>query len=79
MPSRRCVPAFLKALGDENPDNGFFAMQGLMSLAGPGRTDWVPTWEQFHEASALYAAKCREWWRVEGQQRMLSKDSSRPF
>jgi hypothetical protein len=78
--SPHSAPAFLKALGDAKPDNGFFAMRGLLSLAGPGRTDWVPTWKQFDEAPALYAAKCREWWRTEGQQMMLSKgDSARPF
>jgi hypothetical protein len=73
------APAFLKALDDANPDNGFSAMQGLLTLAGPGRTEWVPTWKQFDEAPSLYAAKCREWWRTEGQQSMLSKDSARPF
>jgi hypothetical protein len=78
--SPHSAPAFLAALGDANPDNGFSAMQGLLSLASPGRTDWVPTWKQFDEAPALYAAKCREWWRTEGQQMMLSKgDSARPF
>jgi hypothetical protein len=79
MSSPHSVPTFLKALDDANPDNGFFAMQGLLSLAGPGRTDWVPTWKQFDEAPTLYAAKCREWWRTEGRQGMLSKDSARPF
>jgi hypothetical protein len=73
------APAFLKALGDPHPDNGFFAMQGLLSLAGPGQTDWVPTWKKFDEAPGFYAEKCREWWRTEGQLRMLSKDSARPF
>jgi hypothetical protein len=77
--SPHSAPTFLKALDDANPDNGFFAMQGLLSLAGPAQIDWVPTWKQFDEAQALYAAKCREWWRTEGQQRMLSKDSARPF
>lgn len=64
--SPHSASAFLKALGDPSPDNGFSAMQGLLSLAGPGRTDWVPTWKQFDEAPAVYAAKCREWWRTEG-------------
>ena len=37
--SPRSAPAFLNALSDPNPDNGFSAMQGLLSLAGPGRVD----------------------------------------
>jgi HEAT repeat protein len=78
--SPHSAPTFLKALDDANPDNGFSAMQGLLSLAAPaGRIDWVPTWKQFDEAPTLYTAKCREWWRAEGEQRMLSKDSARPF
>jgi HEAT repeat protein len=77
--SPHSAPAFLKALDDANPDNGFSAMHGLLSLAGPGRIDWVPTWKQFDEAPTLYTAKCREWWRTEGEQRMLSKNSARPL
>jgi HEAT repeat protein len=77
--SPHSAPTFLKALDDANPDNGFSAMQGLLSLAGPGRSDWVPTWKQFDEAPTSYTAICREWWRTEGEQRMLSKNSARPF
>jgi hypothetical protein len=54
-------------------------MQGLWSLAGPVRADWVPTWKQFDEAPAFYAAKCREWWQTEGQQKALSNAQAQPF
>ena len=64
---------FLKALDDTNPDYAFSAMQGLLSLAGGGPIDWVPTWKQFDEAPQFYAAKCREWWQTEGQQRAASR------
>jgi len=61
---------FLKELDDTNPDNGFSAMQGLISLAGGGPIDWVPTWERFKEAPQFYAAKCREWWETEGRRKV---------
>jgi len=60
--SRHSAPAFLSELDDQNPDNAFSAMQGLLSLAGGGAIAWVPTWEQFDQAPQFYAAKCREWW-----------------
>jgi hypothetical protein len=65
------APALLKALSDSNSDNAFSAMMGLLTLAG-GYNDWVPTWSQFNKTPQFYAAKCGEWWRTEGQQRMLS-------
>ena len=77
--SPHSAQAFLKELSDPNPDNGFIAMQGLLSLAGPGRTEWVPTWKQFDEAPAFYGIKCREWWRTEGELRMLSNYAAQPF
>lgn len=77
--SPHSAPAFLKALDDANPDNGFSAMQGLLSLASPGPVDWVPTWKQFDEAPTLYTARCREWWQTEGEQRMLSRKSAQSF
>jgi hypothetical protein len=60
--------AFLKALDDSNSDNAFSAMQGLLSLRGGGPIDWVPTWDQFDKTPQFYAARCREWWKTEGQQ-----------
>jgi len=69
------APALLKALSDSNSDNAFSAMMGLLSLAG-GYAEWVPTWNQFDKAPQFYAAKCREWWRTECQQRMLSNSAT---
>lgn len=77
--SPHSAPTFLTALDDANPDNAYSAMQGLLSLAGPGPKDWVPTWKQFDEAPTLYTAQCREWWRIEGEQKMLSKYPAHPF
>ena len=77
--SPHSAQTFLKALSDPNPDNGFSALQGLLSLAAPGRLDWEPTWKQFDEAPVLYADKCREWWRTEGKRRMVSNYSAQPF
>lgn len=59
-------PAFLKELDDPDHNNGFSAMQGLLSLAG-GAPGWVPSWEQFLASPDLNAAKCREWWRLGGE------------
>jgi len=77
--SPHSAETFLKALSDPNADNGFFAMQGLLSLAAPGRLDWEPTWKQFNEAPVLYADRCREWWRTEGRLTMLSNYSGQQF
>lgn len=77
--SPHSAAAFLKALGDSNSDNAFSAMQGLLSLAGGGPIDWVPTWKQFNEAPEFYAAKCREWWQTEGQKKALSNATAQPF
>ena len=64
---------FLTALDDPNPDNGFIAMQALLSLAGGGPISWVPTWKQFDELPQFYATKCREWWATEGEQKWKSQ------
>lgn len=77
--SPHSASTFLTALDDANPEITYSAMQGLLSLAGPGPKEWVPTWKQFDEAPTLYAAKCREWWRIEGEQKMLSKIPARPY
>ena len=80
--SPHSAAAFLTALDDTNPDNAFSAMQGLLSLAGGSSIDWVPTWKQFDEAPQFYAAKCREWWRAEGQTKAAARSESsvtRPF
>jgi hypothetical protein len=72
MNSLHSAAAFLKELDDPNADNAFSAMQGLLSLAGGGSIDWVPSWKQFDETPQLYAAKCREWWGIEGQRKAKS-------
>ncbi len=76
--------AFLKELDDKelddtDSDNAFSAMQGLLSLAGGGPIDWVPTWKQFKEAPQFYAAKCREWWQAEGQRKAAFRAVTKPF
>jgi HEAT repeat protein len=77
--SLQSAATFLKALDDPNPDNAFSAMQGLLSLAGGGAIDWVPTWKRFDEAPQFYAAKCREWWQAEGQSKAASRATVQPF
>jgi hypothetical protein len=67
--SLHSAATFLKGLEDANADNAFSAMQGLLSLAGGGDIDWVPSWTQFDETPHFYATKCREWWTIEGEQR----------
>jgi hypothetical protein len=64
---------YLKELDDPNADNAFSAMQGLLTLAGGGAIDWVPSWKQFDEAPIYYATKCREWWAAEGEQKAKSQ------
>ena len=64
---------YLKELDDSNADNGFSAMQGLLSLAGGGPIDWVPTWKHFDETPGYYATECREWWAAEGEQKAKSQ------
>lgn len=71
--SMSSAATFLTALDDPNPDNGFIAMQALLSLAGGGPISWVPTWKQFDEAPEFYATKCREWWATEGEQKSKSQ------
>ena len=48
-------------------------MQGLLSLAGGGQIEWVPTWEQFDEAPQFYAGKCPEWWNTQGKQKAAAR------
>ena len=74
--SPHSATTFLKALGDSNSDNAFSAMLGLVVLAG-GPVAWVPTWKEFKKDPEFYAAKCREWWKAEGQIRMLSNPTAR--
>jgi hypothetical protein len=69
--SPHSATTFLKVLEDPNSDNSFSAMQGLLSLAGGGSIEWVPTWEQFRSDPQFYAAKCREWWNLQGKQKPL--------
>lgn len=70
--SLHSAETFLKELDDPNADNAFSAMQGLLSLAGGGSIEWVPSWKQFDDTPQFYAAKCREWWAREGEQKAKS-------
>ena len=58
--SPESVPTLLKVLDDPYADNGFIAMQALIELTGGGPINWVPSFEQFRENRAYYAATCRE-------------------
>ena len=77
--SPHSAAAFLRALDDSNSDNAFSAMQGLLSLAGDGPIDWVPTWKQFDEAPQFYAATCREWWQTQGRQKAAEHALGQPL
>jgi hypothetical protein len=61
------APVFLRALDDHHNDIDFIAMQSLFELAGGGAINWVPRFEDFSNHPDIYAAKCREWWRTEGE------------
>ena len=74
--SLHSAATFLIELDDLNADNGFSAMQGLLSLAGGGAIEWVPAWEQFEAAPQFYARRCREWWYAEGSQKALAHADS---
>ena len=65
--SPHSAPFFLKLLDDPDVDNRFGAMQGLLSIASPTETTWVPSWPEFRKAPDLYAAKTQEWWEAEGK------------
>lgn len=71
--SLHSAPTFLKELDDLNADNAFSAMQGLLSLAGGGAIEWVPTWKQFDEAPQFYAVRCREWWHAVGRHKAAAR------
>lgn len=58
---------FLRALDDPQNDMNFIAMQSLFELAGGGVIEWLPSFEELSKHPDLYAAKCREWWRTEGE------------
>jgi HEAT repeat protein len=61
------APVFLRALDDSQNDMNFIAMQSLFELAGGGVIEWLPSFEELTKHPDLYAAKCREWWRTEGE------------
>jgi hypothetical protein len=67
--SLHSAPIYLKELDDPNADNAFSAMQGLLELAGSNIAWAPPSWEKFRETPQLYATKCREWWKAEGQKK----------
>lgn len=69
----RSAPVFLKALNDENSENGFIAMMSLIELAGGGPIDWAPTLPQFALLQSSYATKCREWWQEVGRKQMQER------
>jgi hypothetical protein len=71
--SPHSVPVLLRELDDLDPDNGFSAMQGLLTLAGGGVFDWVPSWDEFRQSPQFYAAKTREWWSSEGNKEMSKR------
>lgn len=73
MNSLRSAETFLKELDDSNSDNAFSAMQGLLSLAGGGAIDWVPSSAEFDKVPQHYAARCREWWITQGEQKAKSQ------
>jgi len=68
--SPQSAPSLLQLLDDPDADNGYAAMQALIELSGGGPIDWVPSWPEFRRNPAYYAARCREWWQTEGQQKM---------
>jgi hypothetical protein len=63
------APIFLRALGDQEGDNGFVAMQSLFDLAGQGpESEQIPGPEDFR--SGTWAAeKIRQWWISTGEAR----------
>ena len=67
LDNMKAAPTFLRALDDKESDNAFIAMMVLLELAGGGPTDWVPNWSDFEKSQSFYAARCREWWEVEGK------------
>jgi hypothetical protein len=69
----RSAPLFLRALDDHRNDIDFIAMQSLFELAGGGAIDWVPNVEELSKQPDLYAAKCREWWRAEGEEKAKTR------
>ena len=71
--SPHSAAVLLKELDDPHADNAFSAMQGLLSLAGGGAFDWVPSWDEFQQSPQFYAAKTREWWWAEGEQKMETR------
>jgi HEAT repeat protein len=68
--SPHSAPMFYKLLDDSDVDNRFGAMQGLLTLAGGGVIPWVPTWDEFRQRPAFYAAVCKGWWDTEGRKRL---------
>jgi HEAT repeat protein len=81
--SSHSAPFFYKLLDDSDVDNRFGAMQGLLTIAGGGPIPWVPTWDEFRRYPDLYVAKCKEWWRAEGEYKAFyqtpSNSKSYPF
>jgi hypothetical protein len=71
--SPHSAPVLYKLLEDGDVDNRFGAMQGLLSLAGGGYYDWVPSWEVFREDPDFYVAACRIWWEREGKYKIATR------
>jgi HEAT repeat protein len=69
--SAHSASILLRKLDDQDPDNGFSAMQRLLALrAADSPTDWVPSWDNLRQSPQFYAARTREWWRAEGKKRI---------
>ncbi|MCU1309467.1 MAG: hypothetical protein JWO20_592 [Candidatus Angelobacter sp.] len=81
--SPHSAPFFYKLLDDTDVDNRFGAMQGLLTIAGGGPIPWVPSWDEFRRDPGPYAAKCKQWWDVEGKYKAFyqspPKNQSYPF
>jgi hypothetical protein len=73
------APVFLRALDDHQNDIDFIAMQSLFELAGGGAIDWVPSVEELSRQPDLFAAKCREWWRTEGEAKAKTRAETAHF
>lgn len=71
--SPHSAPLFYKLLDDSDVDNRFGAMQGLLTLTGGGDTAWVPSLDEFRQQPDFYAARCKDWWNVEGKRKLLTR------
>jgi hypothetical protein len=78
MHSPQSGASLLKMLDDPDSNNAFSAMQSLFELAGGGVIDWVPSVPEFRKNPTYYAARCREWWQAEGEQKAAQRLALKP-